>query len=126
MSGYSKVLEDGSEIYIPLWNATVAFTNLTRCTEVIGIDNLVSISQDNIPAVIIALAGAKDADVAAQLLMHMVCEVRVDGDKLSKADFDDKFKGNIYKAAELFNHVIIAQYQSFFEQGLAKALSQQK
>ncbi len=123
MSDYTATLKDGSEIYVPQWNATVAYTNLTRCTEVIGIDALVNIAQDNVPAVVLALATAKDADIASQLLKHMVCEARMNGDKIMPNTFDELFKGRIYMAAEIFNHVIIAQYKDFFVQGLEEANS---
>jgi hypothetical protein len=124
MADYTATLKDGSEIYVPTWNATVAYTNLTRCTEVIGIDALVNIAQDNVPAVVLALATAKDADIASQLLKHMVCEARMNGDKIMPNSFDETFKDQMYKAAEIFNHVIMAQYKDFFVQGLEEANSQ--
>lgn len=123
MSGYKAVLEDGRDIYVPTWDATTAYTNLTNTSAIIGIDNLVAISQDNVPAAIMALATAEDANKSAQLLKHMVCEARVDGEKILPMSFDDKFKDKLYLAMEIFNHVMIAQYRDFFERGLAKVNS---
>lgn len=124
MAGYTAKLEDGREIYVPIWDATTGFTNLNTITEAIGIDNLVDISQDSVPTAIQALATASDSDRAAALLKHMVCEARIDGDKITQTTFDDKFVNDMYGAVEVFTHVLIAQYKAFFERGLAKANSQ--
>jgi hypothetical protein len=125
-AGYKATLEDGREIYIPIWDATTGFTNLTTTASIIGIDNLVIISQDDVATVILALATAKDANKAASLLKNAVCEVRIDGDKIMPAAFDELFKDQMYLAAELFNHVMIAQYKDFFGRGLAKVNSPAK
>lgn len=123
MSGYTATLENGLDIYVPKWNATTGFTNLTNIVEILGIDNLVAIAQNSIPTTILALSTAKDANRAAAVLKHMVCEARVNGSKIQPQSFDEEYGDKMYEAIEIFTHVMVAQFNDFFVRGLAKASS---
>lgn len=125
MEKYTATLKDGREIYVPTWPASVALQNLTSAGKYIGTTNLLAISELNIPSVILAITEAEDAQQTTALIKHFVCGARIEGQKLTEGQFDSEFEGNIYVAAELFAHVIKAQYADFFEQGLAKEISQE-
>lgn len=123
MSGYNGKLRDGSEIYVPHWPASVSLENLTRAGQYLGTDNLIRISELNIPSVIVAIMESKEPAQLAGLMKHFVCQARVDGSKVSPGDFDTLFTGNLDKATEIFAHVVHAQYHDFFVSGLAKETS---
>lgn len=125
MSGYNAVLKEGQEVYIPSWPVSVALENLTKAGKYIGSDNLIRISELNIPSAMVAIMNAEDSNTTSELIKHFVCEARMDGEKIMKIDYDTKFKDNIYLAIEIFCHVVRAQYYDFFKQGLAKEPSQE-
>jgi len=123
MEKYTATLKGGQEIYVPAWPASVALENLTKAGKYVGSDNLINIAELNIPSAMLAIMNSEDSATTAELVKHFVCEARMDGEKIMKSDYDNKFQGDIYLAIELFCHVVRAQYYDFFVQGLAKETS---
>jgi len=123
MAGYSATLKDGSEIYIPAWPVTVALENLTLAGQVLGSENVVTIAELNTAAVVVGIMQASDAHKAAKLLTHFVCQVRIDGKKIEAKTIDSMFESKLELIVEMFAHVMHSQFSSFFELGLAKAVS---
>jgi len=123
MSGYNGKLKDGREIYVPHWPASVSLENLAKAGQCIGTSALIQISELNTPAVIIALADAKDSAATVGLIKHFVCSMRIEGKKIDASEFDELFSGNLGDIPELFATVVHAQYFDFFASGLAKAPS---
>jgi len=123
MSGYTATLKGGQEIYIPPWPASVALQNLTKAGEFIGTDNLLRISELNVPAVMLAIAESKNAAETAGLIKHFVCSARMDGEKIIDNNFDKQFEEDLLLMCEIFAHVVKAVYGDFFVQGLAKEAS---
>jgi hypothetical protein len=125
MSGYNGTLKDGREIFVPSWPVDVALQNLAKAGQYLGTENIIRISEINIPAVIVAIAEASDASNAAGVIKHFICEsVRIDGEKVNSSNYNSMFEGKLDLVAELFATVIHAQYHSFFESGLVKETSQ--
>ena len=122
--GYSAVLSNGEEIYIPLWSPTVAIENLTMSGKYIGSDFMVAISDLDIMSVIVAITEAEDSKQTMSLIKNFVCSARIEGEKITPQTFDRKFEGGLYKMTEIFAHVVKAQYKSFFDLGLQKVNSQ--
>lgn len=120
MSGFSGKLKDERDIYIPHWPVDTALENLGKAGQLLGVQNIIRISELNIPAVIVALSQAEDPANAALLVKYFVCEARIDNEKMTPAIYATKLKGNLEQVAELFAMVVHAQYASFFESGLAK------
>jgi len=120
MQGYKGNLKDGREIYIPYWPVDVSLENLGKAGKFLGVENLIRISTPDIPAVILALTTTEDAGSTAALIRHFVCEARVDGDRITSANYDTHYKGNLVLVAEVFSLVVHAQYSDFFVSGLAK------
>jgi len=120
---YTSELEDGRAIYIPYWPASVAFENLTQVCKLLGQDEVIAISELNIPAAMVAVMSAEDPKEATQLVLHFVQQARVDGEKVVMGSMDDLGMSVI---VELFAHVLKSQYSDFFESGLAKVRSQDK
>ena len=118
--GYSATLKSQKEIYIPHWPVDVALENLTRAGQYLGTQAVINISELNIPAVIVAIMESKDPTQTASLIKHFICQARISGDKISESQIDSMFEGNLAEVAEIFAHVIAAQYADFFVSGLAK------
>ncbi len=123
-NGYNTTLKGGQEIYIPSWPASVALENLTKAGEFIGSDNILQISELNIPAVLLAIMESKNSKQTAGLIKHFVCTANIDGEKILANDYDTKFENDLNLAIEIFAHVVKATYSDFFVQGLAKEVSQ--
>ncbi len=118
--GYSAHLKSQKEIYIPYWPVDVALENLTRAGQYLGTDAIIRIAEVNVPAVIVAIMDAKDPNQTASLIKHFICQARIAGQKIEPSQIDSMFEGNLAEVAEIFAHVIAAQYADFFESGLAK------
>jgi hypothetical protein len=125
-SGYSGKLKDLREIYVPHWPVDVSLENLTKAGQYLGTESMIFISELNIPAVVVAISESKDPEGCAALIKHFVCNASLEGDKITPSSFDEIFKGKLHVVAEIFAHVVHAQYADFFEQGLAKEPSQAK
>ena len=123
MEGYTAKIRDGREIYIPYWPVDVSLENLAKAGKYLGSSNLVAISELNIPAVIVAIMDSKEPNQSAALIKHFICQVRIDGAKIESGSIDSMFVGDLKTVAELFAHVIAAQYADFFASGLAKEVS---
>jgi hypothetical protein len=124
MSGYSGVLKDGREIYVPHWAVDVGLENLTKAAKYFGAESLISIAQNNVPAAIVALTNVTDAKNTVALIKYFVCSARVDGDKITPNGFNTLFTGKLQEAIEIFTVVVHAQYAEFFELGLVREVSQ--
>jgi hypothetical protein len=120
MSGYSAKLNSGQDIYIPNWPIDVALENLTLAGKYLGSEHVITISELNIPAVIVAIMSAEEPKHCANLIKHFVCQVRIDGDKIEPNTINGMFEGKLPLVAELFAHVMHSQYDAFFASGLAK------
>jgi|TARA_R110000765_G_scaffold301530_3_gene395974 hypothetical protein len=119
MSNYSGTIQDGRAIYIPAWPAKVQFENLSTACKLLGQDNIVNISDINVPAAMLAIMNADDPQKATEMMFHFVKQARIDGEKLqSDSDVGDLGMATI---VELFSHVIHSQFNDFFVSGLAKA-----
>ena len=123
MGDYSATLLNGQSIYIPSWPVQVQLENLTKAGKALGISEVVSMSENSIPSFIRAIMNCEDSNLAASLVKHFVCTVRMDGKKLTPDTIDDIFEGNLSLMAEIFCHVMHSQYHSFFVSGLAEAVS---
>lgn len=123
MSGYKDELKDGREIYIPAWPIDVCLENLTRAGQYLGVENVINIADKNVSAVIVAIMSAKEPKEVASLIKHFVCQARIEGNKIEPGTIEAMFDGNLKVVAELFAHVIHAQYHDFFASGLAKEVS---
>jgi len=123
---YTATLKDMREIYIPSWPVDVALENLAKAGQILGTHNVIAMSEVNTTAVIVALMDTKEPQKAASLIKHFVCQVRISGDKLLPAQLDEYFEDDLKSVAEIFTHVIAAQYADFFASGLAKELSPSK
>jgi len=120
MSGYSGKLKDGRAVFVPHWPASVSLENLAKAGQYLGADNLITISDKNKAAVVVAIMQAKEPEHAIGIIKHFTCQARIDGDKLDPADFDKLFSGSLDTVTELFSIVVHAQYHDFFESGLEK------
>ena len=120
---YKRTLVNGSEIYIPNWAVDVALENLTQAGKVLGSENIISISELNKAGAILALMNADNPKLASRLVKHFICQVRIDGNKITPETINDMFEGKLELVLELFTHVIHSQYADFFSSGLAKEVS---
>ena len=120
---YKRTLANGSEIYIPNWSVDVALENLTQAGKVLGSENIISISELNKASAIVALMNAENPKLASQLVKHFICQVRIDGNKITPETINNMFDGKLGLVLELFTHVIHSQYADFFSSGLAKEVS---
>lgn len=120
---YSATLVNGQEIYIPNWPVTVQLENLTQVGKVFGTNNVIEICTLNIKHFIVSLMSCEDHKLAAQLVRHFICQVRIDGSKIEGKTIDEMFTGDLALIAEIFCHLMHSQYHDFFVSGLAKATS---
>jgi|TARA_R110002020_G_scaffold191811_1_gene391770 hypothetical protein len=122
--GYTDALEDGRQIYIPDWSATIQFENLTQVCKILGQDNVIAIATDkNVPAAMLAVMNAEDNKEATEIVMWCVQQARIDGEKILPSTLNSLGMATII---EVFAHVLHSQYSDFFVSGLAKAHSQSK
>ena len=126
MKKYNTTIKDGREIYIPNWAVDVSLENLTQAGKLFGTENIINISELNIPAAVVAIMGCQDHKLAARLVKYFVCQVRIDGNKITEETINTMFDGDLAVVIELFTHVIHSQYSEFFSLGLAKAHSPDK
>ncbi len=117
---YKKRISDGREIFIPTWGVDVALENLTQAGKILGAEHVITISELNQAAAITALMGAENGKVAAALVKHFICQVRIDGSKIEPETINNMFEGQLAIVLELFTHVMHSQYSAFFDSGLAK------
>tara|TARA_R110000744_G_C19316746_1_gene557241 strand:- start:449 stop:835 length:387 start_codon:yes stop_codon:yes gene_type:complete len=120
---YRKTIKDGREIYIPNWAVDVALQNLSQAGKVFGNENVIRMAELNIPASVVALMSATDPALAARLIKHFVCQVRIDGSKIEPETLNDMFEGKLAVVMELFCHTMHSQFSDFFSLGLAKEVS---
>ncbi len=120
---YKRKIKDGRDIYIPNWAVDVALENLTQAGKVLGSTHIINISELNKAAAIVALMNAENPALAARLVKHFICQVRIDGSKITPDTINSMFEGQLDVVLELFTHVIHSQYADFFSSGLAKAVS---
>lgn len=120
---YKRHLKSGREIYIPSWSVDVALENLTQVSKALGADSVINISTLNVPAVIVAIMSSENPKLTTSLIKHFVCQVRIDGEKITPDTINMMFDGDLHTIAELFAHVIHSQYSDFFVLGLAKEAS---
>ena len=120
---YTKTIQDGREIYIPHWPVDVALENLTQVGKLLGTENVIRISEGNVQAAIVAVMGCDNPKLAAALIKHFVCQVRIAGSKIEPNTINSMFEGDLHAIIELFTHVIVCQYADFFSLGLAKVAS---
>ena len=123
MSDYNETLKSGKEIYVPHWPVDVSLENLAKAGQYLGTNAVIQISEVNIPAVIVSIMEAKDPMQTASLIKHFICQARISGEKIDPSTIDQMFEGNLAEVAEIFAHVIAAQYADFFALGLAKVVS---
>lgn len=123
---YTKTISDGREIYIPYWPVDVALENLTQVGKLLGTENVIRISELNIPAAVVAVMGCDNPKLASAMIKHFVCQVRIAGSKIETSTINSMFEGDLHAVIELFTHVIHSQYADFFSLGLAKEVSQDK
>tara|TARA_R110002096_G_scaffold25785_1_gene80190 strand:- start:57 stop:443 length:387 start_codon:yes stop_codon:yes gene_type:complete len=120
---YKRKLINGSEIYIPNWAVDVALENLTQAGKVLGSEHVINISELNQAGAIVALMNAENPQLASRLVKHFICQVRIDGNKITPETINNMFDGQLDIVLELFTHVIHSQYADFFSSGLAKVVS---
>jgi hypothetical protein len=122
--GYTAALQDGREIYIPNWSATVQFENLTQVCKVLGQENVIAITTDkSVPVAMLAIMDAEDHKLATKLVFHFIQQARIDGSKIDTNKIEQLGMPTI---TELFVHVLHSQYNDFFVSGLAKGTSPNK
>jgi hypothetical protein len=120
MAGYDGQLQSGDAIHIPSWPVDVALINLSQAGKAFGLDNLIEVSKLNPLATLVCVANSKEPDQTASLMSHFVTQCRIEGEKITPSQINSKFEGNLALFAEVFAHVIKAQYSDFFDYGLAK------
>lgn len=120
---YRKTIKDGREIYIPNWPVDVALENLAQAGKVFGNENVIRMSELNIPAAIVSLMSSDDPKLASRLIKHFMCQVRIDGSKITPETINGMFEGKLPVVMELFCHVMHSQFNDFFSLGLAKEAS---
>lgn len=125
---YRKTIKDGREIYVPNWPVDVALQNLAQAGKVFGNENVIRMSELNIPAAVVALMSTDDPALAARLIKHFTCQVRIDGSKIAPETINGMFEGSkgLAVVMELFCHVMHSQFSDFFDLGLAKEASPDK
>jgi len=123
MAGYTATLKDGREIYIPAWPVNISLENLTMAGKYLGTERVINISELNIAAVIYAISESSEPKEAANLVEHFVCQARIAGEKIEPNTINTMFEGDLKTIAEIFAHVIHAQYADFFVSGLVKGNS---
>lgn len=123
---YKEKIKDGREIYIPYWPVDVALENLTMVGKLLGTSNVIRISELNVPAAIVAIMDCTEYHEASQMVKHFICQVRIDGSKITPDTVNSMFEGDLHTVIELFTHVIHSQYSDFFNLGLAKEVSPEK
>ena len=126
MKEYTAKLKDGRSIFIPAWPVDVSLENLSQVSKCLGPDCVINISKLHIPTAIIAIMESKEPKLTSALVKHFLCQVRIEGSKISQETINSMFEGELATVIELFTHVIHSQYNDFFELGLAKELSQEK
>jgi len=122
---YKRKIADGREIFIPNWAVDVALENLTQAGKILGSENIINISEMNMAGAIVALMNAENPKLASQLVKHFICQVRIDGNKITTETINTMFDGQLNVVLELFTHVIHSQYADFFSLGLAEVVSQE-
>jgi hypothetical protein len=120
MSGYSAKLVNGQEIYIPSWPVDVQLENLTLAGKYLGSESVITISELNLAAVVVAIMQAKEPKHCANLIKHFVCQVRIDGKKIEPNTINSMFEEDLALVGEMFAHVLHSQYADFFELGLVR------
>ena len=123
---YRSTIKDGREIYIPTWPVDVALQNLTRAGKLIGTNSIIQIAELNVAASIVAVMQCEDPATVSAMIKHFVCQVRIDGSKITPDTINEMFSGDLHGVVELFTHVIHSQYSDFFDLGLAKVNSQEQ
>ncbi len=123
---YRKTIKDGREIYVPNWPVDVALENLAQAGKCFGNENVIRMAELNIPAAVVALMSSPDPKLAARLIKHYVCQVRIDGSKIEPETLNNMFEGKLAVVMELFCHVMHSQFDDFFVLGLAKEASPDK
>lgn len=123
---YTRTISDGREIYIPNWAVDVALENLTLVGKLLGTENIIRISELNIPAAVVAVMSCDNPKLASAMIKHFICQVRIDGSKIEPDTINSMFEGDLHGVIELFTHVIHSQYADFFSLGLAKEVSPDK
>jgi hypothetical protein len=123
---YRNTLNDGREIYIPNWPVDVALENLTKVGKLLGTNCVIKIAELNVPASIVAVMECDNPTLASAMIKHFVCQVRIDGSKITADTINNMFGGDLHGVIELFTHVIHSQYSDFFDLGLARASSQEQ
>lgn len=122
---YESNLKDGRAIFIPHWPVDVSLENLASAGKYLGAENIITISEGDLATVVVAIMEAKNPKEASNLIKHFISQVRIEGhEKLTPDSINSLFVGSLSVVTELFMHVIVAQYASFFELGLAGVNSQ--
>ncbi len=122
---YKRTISDGRAIFIPNWPVDVALENLSTAGKVLGSEHIITISEMNKAAAIVALMDAENPKLASQLIKHFICQVRIDGNKIEPNTINSMFEGSLNIVLELFTHVLHSQFHEFFSSGLAKEASQE-
>ena len=126
MKDYTASLKDGRAIFIPSWPVDVALENLAQASKCLGTESVINISKLCIPTVIVAIMQSEDPKLTSALIKHFICQVRIDGQKISPETINKMFEGDLAVVTELFAHVIHSQYSDFFVLGLVKETSPEK
>lgn len=124
MANYKGHLKDGRPIYVPEWDIPTQLENLTKAGKYLGAERAITISEINVPAVITAIMESDQPKILSNLIAWFVCQARLDGSKIEPETINDMFAGELHVVAEIFAHVMHAQYYEFFRSGLAKEHSQ--
>ena len=123
---YRNTIKDGREIYIPNWPVDVALENLTKVGRVFGTSAVIKIAELNVASGVVAVMECVEPNIAAAMIKHFVCQVRIDGSKITPDTINTMFSGDLHAVIELFTHVLHSQYSDFFDSGLAKDSSQEQ
>ena len=123
---YTANIKDGRAIFIPSWPVDVALENLAQASKCLGSECVINIADLDVPTVIVAIMDSKDPKLTSALIKHFICQVRLDGSKITPQTINEMFEDSLVVVAELFAHVIHSQYSDFFDLGLAKEPSPEK
>ncbi len=123
VEGYRAKLQTkgfvGKPIYIKNWPINTLLTNISHATRLWGADELVAVAKLDLQAAMRCATKSGAGEEGADLILHMIKSVTLDGKSLDVADLNHLFEARPITAIEIFMHVIHSQYDDFFASGLA-------
>lgn len=109
---------DGKTLFCRQWSATKAMKMKAELIKMGGEVILPFVEGEANIQAMMALEHRADSDELVRVIKEFVCTVRVDGEEITPATFDMKYKGELWFVVKLFAFACEVQYKDFFDQGL--------